>query len=244
MEPDGTILLSDVTSADADRIETATCGEIWGSTIDEQGKVIARGIVRTSVNLLGGKRGAGKSTLVRQILSEVSAKLDRESLYIACEESNPEIKLNTERIRVANMHQIRMLQALSGAANVAEVIAARKPCIAVIDSLRGLIGPDQAAANEACKLCKIIAVENTCPIVIIQHVNKDDDISGSSDDQHDVDSVMTFFPEVGNIRLLDVEKNRFGQAFIGQRFQMTARGLVAIPGLVGTNEGEEKEDDG
>jgi predicted ATP-dependent serine protease len=231
VEDDGTILLSNVKSAAADRLCTPICGAIWGTSKLDDGTCI-NGVVRTSVTLLGGMRGAGKSTLLTKALSEFSIVLNRETMYITCEESLPEIKLRSDRIEIPNPHQIRMVEALSGCSSVAQLIENRKPCAVVLDSLRGLVGSDQGAALEACKLCKVLAVDNHCPIIIVQHVTKDEQISGSNDDQHEVDTVMTFFPTVGDIRLLEVQKNRFGRAFIGQKFLMTDQGLRLVGDLV------------
>jgi DNA repair protein RadA/Sms len=238
IEPDGTILLSEVESADAKRIHTAICSDIFGKSVLDDGSVLT-GIVNTSVILIGGGRGAGKSTLMTQTLSEISAATQRETMYIACEEALAEIKLRGRRLGIPNMHQIRMVEALSGASNVHELVHRRKPAAVVLDSLKGMVGDDTLASLEACKLCKIIAVENSCPVIIIQHVTKDDQIAGSNDDQHEVDTVATFFAENNTFRLLEIEKNRFGQAYIGQRFVMSDKGLTLVGGLVGLGAAEE-----
>jgi|SRR5271157_4086997 len=231
LDPDGTILLSNVKSAIVDRVETHLCGAIFGTSVLDDGRKY-NGVIRTSANLIGGNRGAGKSTLATQIVSEISLLEDRETLYVACEEANAEVKLRGDRLKIPNMNQIRIVNALTGASNVADVVAKRKPAAVVIDSLRGLVGDDAAASGEACKLSKRLAVEFHCPFFLIQHVTKDEEIVGSNDDQHEVDCVMKFFPTraegESDIRILTVEKNRFGRAFIEQCFQMTEIGLVMV----------------
>jgi len=230
-DPDGTILLSNVKSASVDRLETHLCGAIFGTSILDDGRKYS-GVIRTSANLIGGDRGAGKSTLATQIVSEISAREDRETLYVACEEANAEVKLRGDRLEIPNLHQIRIINALSGVSNVADVVAKRRPAAVVIDSLRGLVGDDSAASGEACKLSKRLAVEFKCPFFLIQHVTKDEEIVGSNDDQHEVDCVMKFFVESGDVRILTVEKNRFGRAYIDQRFMMTQTGLQMLGGVV------------
>lgn len=231
VDPDGTILLSNVKSASVDRLETHLCGPIFGTSILDDGRKFS-GVIRTSANLIGGDRGAGKSTLATQIVSEISFREDRETLYVACEEANAEVKLRGDRLEIPNLHQIRIVNALSGVSNVADVVAKRRPAAVVIDSLRGLVGDDSAASGEACKLSKRLAVEFKCPFFLIQHVTKDEEIVGSNDDQHEVDCVMKFFVESGDIRVLTVEKNRFGRAYIDQKFMMTQTGLKMIGGVV------------
>jgi len=229
-----------VTSASANRIHTNLCGPIWGISKLENGFDLT-GVVNTSVTLIGGDRGAGKSTLMNQLLDEISISLGRESLYIACEEAREEIKLRADRLKLQNSHLVRIVEALSGASNIADLISIRKPCAVALDSLRGMVGDDKNDSIEVCKRCKVLAVENHCPIFILQHVTKDEQIAGSNDDQHEVDTVMTFFPEHGDVRLLEVQKNRFGRAFIGQRFLMTPTGLRISGGLV--MPGEDEDDD-
>ena len=230
-DPDGTILLSNVKSASVDRLETHLCGAIFGTSLLDDGRKYS-GVIRTSANLIGGDRGAGKSTLATQIVSEISAREDRETLYVACEEANAEVKLRGDRLEIPNLHQIRIINALSGVSNVADVVAKRRPAAVVIDSLRGLVGDNSAASGEACKLSKRLAVEFKCPFFLIQHVTKDEEIVGSNDDQHEVDCVMKFFVESGDVRILTVEKNRFGRAYIDQRFMMTQTGLQMLGGVV------------
>ena len=242
VEPDGTILLSNVKSAIVDRLETHLCGPIFGTSVLDDGRKYS-GVIRSSANLIGGNRGAGKSTLATQIVSEISAREDRETLYVACEEGRSEVKLRGDRLHIPNMHQIRIIEALTGASNVADVVAKRKPAAVVIDSLRGLVGDDDSASGEACKLSKRLAVEFHCPFFLIQHVTKSEEIVGSNDDQHEVDCVMKFFPEEvngeGDIRILTVEKNRFGRAFIDQRFRMTELGLEMVGGIVMPDDNQE-----
>jgi predicted ATP-dependent serine protease len=88
------------------------------------------------------------------------------------------------------------------------------------------VGDDESAATHVLKLCKLQAVALTAPVIVVQHINKKEQIAGRMSDQHDVDTVMTFFAEGKERRVLTVEKNRFGEAFISQSFMMTPQGLV------------------
>jgi predicted ATP-dependent serine protease len=240
LDPDGTILFSNVKSAAANRISTPICSAIFGTSKLANGKDL-HGVVNTSAVMIGGQRGAGKSTLLSQLLSEISYVTDRETLYVLCEEARAEVKLRLDRLRIENQDKMRCIEALSGCGNVADLVDRHKPAAVVIDSLRGLVGNDSEGALAACKLCKTLAVEHCCPFFIIQHMTKDDQISGSNDDQHEVDTVMTFFVDSGDIRSLDVEKNRFGRAYVSQKYRMTDHGLEIVGGVV-VPDAEDDED--
>jgi predicted ATP-dependent serine protease len=244
LEPDGTVLLSNVRSASVSRITTDIFNQIFGSTL-VKGKRVP-GIVNTSTVLIGGSPGAGKTTLFMQGMSEISLATGRETLYILAEQDRSEIKLLTDRLKkIENCHQIRTAQALDGTVNIAEIVERRKPAAVVLDSLRGFVGRDTSAATEVFKLTKRLAVSNHCPFIILNHVTKEDQIVGSNDDAHDVDTVMTLFPEseTGDVRILEVQKNRFGRAFIGQRFIMSESGMLKHGALVLPGQDDEDEED-
>jgi predicted ATP-dependent serine protease len=242
LDHDGTILFSNVKSAAANRINTPICSAIFGTSKLPNGKDL-HGVVNTSAVMIGGQRGAGKSTLLSQLLSEISLVTERETLYVCCEESKEERKLSLDRLGIKNQHQMRVIEALSGCGNVADLVGSHKPAAVAIDSLRGLVGKDIEGALAACRLCKTLGVEHHCPFFIIQHMTKEDQISGSNDDQHEVDTVMTFFVDTGAIRSLDVEKNRFGRAYISQKYRMTDHGLEIVGGVVVPDEGEDEDED-
>jgi DNA repair protein RadA/Sms len=226
---DQTVLLSEVKSIEEDRLDVGDLNKIWGG-----------GIVPTSVTLIGGSPGAGKSTLLLQLLNIISGNLQRESSYIAAEESLPEIKLRAERLNLNNQHLIRMVPAMGGGLDLANTLVNRKPCAIVIDSLIGLVGKDDAAQEETCKVSKEYAVGLKAPVIIVQHVTKEEVIAGANTLQHTVDTTMTFFvDDETKLRQLEVLKNRFGEAFISQFFLMSAEGL----NIYNIDEDEDDEDD-
>ena len=227
---DITVALSEVVSADVNRIRTDLCDENFGETIDDNGKVKSTGLVRTSTVLLGGSPGAGKSTLSLQLCDIVSD--NDESLIIAAEQAPQEIKLTAERIKLKNMPRIRVLPAMSGA-NLVQAINSRpnKPKIVIIDSLQALVGEEHDLQLEVCKRSKDFAVRLECPFIIISHVTKADVIAGKMQLQHAVDTTMTFFPDENeDIRIMNTIKNRFGKAgsSVNSYFAMGLRGLEPI----------------
>lgn len=241
-ENDGTILLSRVKSAAHDRVATRFAQNLFGYNKLPDGSTIS-GIVRTSLNLIGGEPGAGKSTLLLQILGSISFALNLESLYIAAEEAESEIKLRADRLEVPGTDFIRIVPALGGLPRLGEILQTRKPCAVVLDSLVGLVGDDSALAGEVLKDLKLQAVSLKAPIVVIQQVNKSLDIAGRMSEQHAVDATFLFTSHSEEARELECMKNRFGAAHCSQWFAMTPKGLIEIaePDLSEEEEEEEEE---
>jgi DNA repair protein RadA/Sms len=242
-DPDGTITLDKVQAEDAARILTGPWDYCWGG-----------GIVQTSTTLIGGSPGAGKTTLLLDIANRVAATLplltyekgEGQALYIAAEQSAPEIQLTAERLDLKHKKNIRMVPAMGGYANLGEILYRRKPKLAVLDSLQGLTGDDNAAQIGVLEILKKVAVELKCPIIIINQVTKDGELAGLNTLQHHVDTTLTFFPDDIEVidpdidangvpqsetkaRILEVRKNRFGRAWINQAFAMTSKGLKHVP---------------
>jgi DNA repair protein RadA/Sms len=225
----GAIMLSEVKPAASERIVSGPWDECWGG-----------GLVRTSTTLIGGSPGAGKSTLLLQIADAIAGNEPQPAVYIAAEEALAEIKDRADRLKIDNQRSIRMVPAMGGGMNIAEILEATKPCLIILDSLQGFAGDDDALAIEICGIMKKFSTQYKAPSVIISHVNKEGGIAGLMTLQHAVDTLFTFFPdEEDGVRVLNVLKNRNGRAYITSEYEMTAIGLVpALP-----RDEDEDEDD-
>jgi DNA repair protein RadA/Sms len=213
---DESILLSEVKSAEDNRIKTGDWDYCWGG-----------GLVRTSVSLVGGLPGAGKSTMLLQLLAAIHQTYpERESMYIATEEALPEIKLRADRLNIRA--PIRMVPAMSGVANIGIILETRKPIAIILDSLQGMIGVDDNAGTELLSTLKKFATTLEAPVIVISHVNKSGDYAGLMTFQHAVDALLTLSPEDDGLRVLEVLKNRNGRAFIESKFEMTEHGLILV----------------
>lgn len=250
---DGTILLGKSKSADVDRLQTGFWDKVWGYAEDKKGRR-TYGIVRGSTTLIGGAPGGGKSTLIMQISRSV-AKLHykgvgTEPLYVASEEQIEQIHARADRLELTEDEKlmIRMVPAMSGGVDLNGILERYKPPLMILDSLKGLVGEDDAKAIEVCKIFKQFCTVYKCPGILLTHVTKEEMIAGKLTLQHEVDTTMTLFPddervieyEPGKseaVRVLDVVKNRNGPAFVSQEFLMTALGLVEY------EEPEEDEED-
>lgn len=197
------------------------------------------GLAKTQTLLLGGKPGAGKSTLCLQICDELSEQTGRDTLFVGAEQAAGEIKYNAQRIGLRNIDRLILMQAMTVdspedlPAILSESIKACAPAAVIIDSLADLSGGDEgfALATAMCKSLKKDAIANTCPVILLQHVTKDGDLAGLMRHQHTVDGVGVLeLDEKTEIRTLRLGKNRFGGTGKRTRFAMTeAQGLVHIP---------------
>jgi predicted ATP-dependent serine protease len=236
---DGSVLLSDVVSADEKRLDVGPFNRIFGGPIlnpeeveNDEPEINGPGLVEDSVCLIAGTPGAGKSTFSLHLIDYIINKIGGEALIIAAEESLPQIKARAIRIKIKNLNKIRMVGAMTGGVDLGAILVTRNPKITIIDSLAGLVGEDDAASVEICKISKQYAEKLHCPIIITQHVTKGEEVAGVNTIQHDVDTVMIFRPyiEDGDLRELEVDpKNRFGRAFIKMYMLMSDKGLEPLP---------------
>ena len=85
------------------------------TTMQELDRVLGGGLVNGSVVLLGGDPGIGKSTLLLQVASKLSAQL--KCFYITGEEALDQIRLRGQRLRVGSSEVF-----LLAATNVFDII--------------------------------------------------------------------------------------------------------------------------
>jgi DNA repair protein RadA/Sms len=218
---DDTVLLSDAKLAEVERIETGLVDYCFGG-----------GIVRTSVALLGGDPGAGKTTLCLQLSDLFAEKYKKETLYIANEQDPAEIKTTGGRLKLKNMSLIRIVKAMGGvSADIGAYLLRYNPCFIVLDSVTKWSGEDMNIAVTICQRLKDYTVRLNAPTVVVNQVTKGGEHAGKNQMQHAVDTTMLF--EVwgenpDDPRRLHVRKNRFGPAPVSQFFEMTGHGLFEI----------------
>jgi DNA repair protein RadA/Sms len=233
-EPDGTIVLSKVTSAEQSRIHLEHWDPVWGG-----------GLVPTSTTIFAGEPGSGKSTGLLQLLNlYMRLYVQNETLYVAAEECKEEIRMRADRIGVKNQDRLRIVPAMQGVGNLADIMRNRKPGLIVFDSLQGLAPDDPTMQKDLCKVAKEYAVVLQSPIIIISQVNAGGDILGQEALQHAVDTTMLMSTDEAGLRCLTVKKNRFGPAQVSMYFEMTETGLsiVSKEDLEDNEEEEEEEE--
>lgn len=226
---DHTVLLTDAKLSVVERVKTGLVDKVFGG-----------GIARTSVNLLGGEPGAGKTTLCLMLCNIFGQKFDRESLYIANEQDADEIRTTGERLELSHGHRIRIVKAMGGINfSIGELFSKYKPCLVILDSLTKWVGDDMELAVSLAYQLKEIAVKLGCPVIAINQVNKDGDHAGLKKLEHAVDWAGMFdilageldeegkpLPKQLSPRRLESSKNRFGPAPEEEFYAMTERGLI------------------
>jgi predicted ATP-dependent serine protease len=197
------------------------------------------GIVAGSVNLVGGVPGAGKSTLSLQLTNALAKSLSREIVYIAAEEDLIQVKERAKRLDLDCLHLIQGISALGGMqTELGALLLDVRPAGIILDSLPGLGLETPEMGVEYCSALKGYAVELNCPIIVIDHATKSDDLAGLLALQHAVDATLVLFVNPDETRTLTPLKNRNGPCDVQVRLLMTEKGLVAAG-----NEEDEEDDE-
>ena len=199
----------------------------------ELDRVLGGGLVDSSVVLLSGEPGIGKSTLLLQICNELAK--NRKVLYVSGEESKGQLKLRAERLKI-NCDTLYLLTE-TDLDSVLDECAALKPNVIIIDSVQTLSSmrfssvPGSITQVRECAMSLIsYAKSENAAIFLVGHVNKEGGISGPKILEHMVDAVLYFEGERTNsYRIIRAIKNRFGSTNEIGVFEMGDKGLIEIP---------------
>ena len=202
--------------------------------IDEFDRVLGGGVVPGSLVLIGGEPGIGKSTLLLQAAAHF-AHSTGPVLYSSGEESEHQIKLRGQRLGVEKAPLY--LLAETCLERILEEIARLRPALIVVDSVQtvfslkfqsapGSIGQVREAATQLLFAAK----GQNIPTFLVGHVTKDGSLAGPKVLEHIVDAVLYFEGEKHHShRVVRAVKNRFGAISELGVFEMTGRGLAAVP---------------
>ncbi len=215
--------LVDVEVQEAARIPTG---------VEELDRVLGGGLVPSSLVLVGGEPGVGKSTLLLMALRAMS--VTRQSLLITGEESVAQVKLRAERLGGAGNVQILAETELD---TVCATLERERPEICVIDSVQTLYSAELGSApgsvaqvREAASRLLRVAKESGIATFLVGHVTKDGAVAGPRVLEHLVDCVLQFEGDRYHAhRILRAVKNRFGSTNELGVFEMTGEGLVGVP---------------
>lgn len=216
------------------------------SRMEEFDRVLGGGVMRPSSVLVGGEPGIGKSTLMLQLLSNLSEYAS--VLYISGEESPSQVKLRAERLNLlAERIQIFCDTRLEA---IEETIERIKPGYIVVDSIQTLSSSLVLSASGSPNQIKTCTMElslltkkiGSC-IFFIGHVTKDGIIAGPKIIEHMVDTVLYFENAENGIRLLRASKSRFGSVDELGLFEMSSTGLKGVkdPSLIFLSSRENEE---
>ena len=214
--------------------EVETTDELRFPTgMGELDRVLGGGAVRGSLVLVGGAPGIGKSTLMLQICDQLCRSAT--VLYVSGEESERQIKLRAERLRVRGegLH----LLSETNLENVVDAVHTVQPGVLVVDSIQTLYHGDVTAApgsisqvKECTMALMQLAKGEGITVFVIGHVNKEGSIAGPKVLEHMVDCVLYFEGERHMAyRILRAAKNRFGATNEIGVFEMEDGGLAEVP---------------
>ncbi len=214
--------------------EVETTHELRFETgMSELDRVLGGGAVKGSLVLVGGAPGIGKSTLMLQICDNLCrfAKV----LYVSGEESERQIKLRAERLRVRG--EGLYLLSETNLEDVMESVNQLQPDVLIVDSIQTLYNGDLTTAPGSvgqvkdCTMALMqLAKGHGITVFVIGHVNKEGAIAGPKVLEHMVDCVLYFEGEQQMAyRILRAAKNRFGATNEIGVFEMADSGLSEVP---------------
>jgi DNA repair protein RadA/Sms len=203
------------------------------SGVTEFDRVLGGGIVPGTLVLLGGDPGIGKSTLLLQVAEKLSTT-GSTVLYVSGEESERQIKLRGERLRIEADRLLLLPE--TNLENILREVDRVKPSAIIVDSIQTTFSSDIESApgsisqiREVAAQFLLLAKTRSIPVFLIGHVTKEGSIAGPRALEHIVDTVLYFEGERHhNHRIVRATKNRFGAANEVGVFEMTSSGLKPV----------------
>ena len=214
--------------------EVRTDAEIRFSTgMGELDRVLGGGAVGGSLVLVGGAPGIGKSTLLLQICRQLC--LERTVLYVSGEESERQLKLRADRLRVESEDLYILSE--TRLSDILEAVEDQKPDVLIIDSIQTVYNEENESAPGSVSQVKdctmsLMHLSKSMGIMVfvVGHINKDGNIAGPKVLEHMVDCVLYFEGDPNSsYRLLRAAKNRFGSTNEIGVFEMGDAGLIEVP---------------
>ncbi len=205
--------------------------------MSEVDRVLGGGLVEGSVVLIGGEPGVGKSTLMLQLVAEITKAKRRRGgvLYASGEESAAQVAGRARRLGVAETDALRLV-ASGELEDIETAIAQHDPSVIAIDSVQTMRVSDlESAAGSVAQLREVtsrlvtIAKQQGRTMVLIGHVTKDGSLAGPKVLEHLVDVVLSFDGQrSGGPRILRTVKNRFGASGELAVMEMSREGLREV----------------
>lgn len=224
--PADAIPFSEISHADVPRRSTG---------VGEVDQVLGGGIVPGSLILLGGEPGIGKSTLLAQIASTISAA-NHSVIYCSGEESAQQVKMRFDRLSKKSSSDTLFFIGETNCEKICSALKARKPALAIVDSIQTIASsdvPSEAGSIAQVRACTVklleIAKQENIPVIVTGHVTKDGGVAGPKTLEHLVDTVLYLEGDASQyFRLLKTVKNRFGSTNEIGVFEMTGAGLIEV----------------
>ena len=199
----------------------------------ELNRVLGGGIVPSSMVLIGGDPGIGKSTMLLQLSGEL-ADMGGKVLYVSGEESANQIKMRADRLGVGGSEFY--LYPETDMQSILQNVEDLKPDYVVIDSVQTMQDPElTSAVGSVAQIRSVtaslmqVAKVNGITVFIVGHVTKGGAIAGPKILEHMVDTVLYFEGDRhASYRILRAVKNRFGSTNEIGVFEMCNTGLEEV----------------
>lgn len=196
-------------------------------------RVLGGGLMPSTVALLAGEPGIGKSTLLLQLAAGLSAE-GLSCLVASGEESRRQVSARARRLGIDGS----AVSFVPGRELLGVLEAARslRPALLAVDSVQTLRDPAAGQAPggtaqvRACVDALVgLAKADGISVLVTGHVTKVGDLAGPRTLEHAVDVVLSFEgdPRSG-LRMLSAGKNRFGAEGEVAWFEMSGSGLREI----------------
>ncbi len=202
--------------------------------IGELSRVLGGGVVPSSLVLVGGDPGIGKSTLLLQMAAQFASSHGI-VLYVSGEESVHQIKMRAERMELAAERLLLVTE--TNLDLILEHIHNEHPLLVIVDSIQTTYTDQLTSAagsvsqvRECASRLQDMAKGSNVTVFIVGHVTKEGTIAGPRVLEHIVDTVLQLQGDpFHRYRLLRSVKNRFGATSEVGVFEMEARGMVEVP---------------
>lgn len=209
-----------------------TPDERTSTGLAELDRVLGGGVVSGSLVLVGGDPGIGKSTLLLQMCQTL--KTDSTILYVSGEESQKQIKIRADRLKVKNPNL--MLLSETNMSAITSSVDEYKPEFLIIDSVQTVFCPEVDSAPGSVSQVREVTMNlmkfakgKGISVFVVGHVTKDGAIAGPKILEHMVDCVLYFEGENHHFhRILRGVKNRFGSTNEIGVFEMCNDGLSPV----------------
>ncbi|HOW22605.1 MAG TPA: DNA repair protein RadA [Sedimentibacter sp.] len=216
--------INNITSTKKERISTGSM---------EMDRVLGGGIIKSSLILVGGDPGIGKSTLLLQVADHAS-KQNLKVLYVSGEESGEQIKIRADRLGIGEGELYILAE--TNIDIIIEYVEKEKPDLLVLDSIQTIYSPEIPSApgsvtqvREVTSMVMGMTKTRNMATFIVGHVTKSGAIAGPRVLEHMVDTVLYFEGERHfSYRILRAVKNRFGSTNEIGIFEMRDRGLIEV----------------
>ena len=203
------------------------------TVLGELDRVLGGGVIPSSVTLLAGEPGIGKSTLVLQTLAACARK--GITSLLVCAEEAPE-QVHRRAIRLGLLEEGMWITSTSDVESLAASVCEMRPGLTVVDSIQtvsvsGVASPPGSVAQvrAASQMLADSARSSGSAMLLIGHVTKDGSIAGPRILEHLVDTVLSFEGDRHqSFRILRAVKHRFGAVGEMAMWEMTAAGLAEV----------------